>query len=230
MKTKSEQRLIITSQSGNVLVYVLIAVVLFAGLSFSFTRQNKGDSKTQVDIAKAETYATSLIGYSAQVKSVLDQMAITGSTPQKLDFSLPSDEDFNNGSPAHKVYHPAGGGLMPYILDKGMIVAGVNPPSAVYLGTFNNTEWTPSPVNDVMLAAYGIPRAVCEAINKKIIGNTSIPTLSEDPAEFFVDAAFHNRNSDFNESVCPSCLGQLMLCVGDSANKVYTFYTIVAPR
>ena len=236
MKTKSEHGLEKNpqpsyKQSGNALIYVLIAIVLFAALSFTFARRNAGETMAQVSQAKAESYATELIGYAAQVKSVIDQLTITGTQINDLDFTLPAEAGFNAEPQMHKIYHPSGGGLMPLLLNKDVVQKDLtNPPAGVYLGMFNTVEWTPSAANDVILTAYGISKVVCETINDKITGDRLIPPVAGELAEYLVNAAYHASNADFVESACPDCKNKLMLCVSDSNAEIFAFYTVIVAR
>lgn len=229
MKTKREQ--ISTSnktETGNILFYVLIAIVLFGALSFTVARQSRNSGAEQIDDAKVELYATQLISYARQVQSVIDQMTITGSDIDDLDFVKPGQSGFNSGSHIHKIYHPEGGGLLDATLAAGVVAQiSTNPIAGWYLGRFNNVEWTDSANTDVILTAYQISRRVCEAINKKITGSATIPALSGSMRDFLVDTS---TNNDLTAASCAACEGYISLCVKNSSQDAYSLYTVVADR
>jgi len=217
-----------SSEKGNALIYVLIAIALFAGLGFILSRQARNAGTTELDDAQKELYAMQLISYSAQAKSVIDQMLISGSDIDDLDFTQPNQSGFNTAPYAHKVYHPQGGGLSHATIPESIKAQIASSPVAGwYLGRFNNVEWTKSTQSDVILTAYQITGSVCETINQKITGSSDIPALSGNMNQYIVDTA---TNSDLTVSACSGCEGYTTLCVSNSAVSAYSFYTIVADR
>jgi len=227
MKTKTYRY---QGQSGNALIYILIAVALFAALSMTLMGQTRNESVDEVDEAKNEMYATQVIGYAAQAKSILDQMTFSGSKIAQFDFTLPNESGFNTAPHIHKIYHPAGGGLL-----KGRIPASVKgtasttPVSGWYMGRFNNVEWTASSGNEIILTAYNIKESVCKQINKQASGTTSIPVLPGDPKTYLIDGTvFSGGNSDLTATDCPACEGFMSLCVSNNTASIFAFYTVLA--
>ncbi len=215
-------------QSGNALIYVLIAIALFAALGFTLARQNQDSNTNEVDEAKADLYALELITYASQVKSVINQMIFSGSKINNLVFTLPSEAGFNAAPHIHKIYHPQGGGLTPANLPAKAVSEISSPPAAGwYLGNFNNVEWTDSASSDVILTAYQISKPVCEAINDKITGSTTIPALIGDLDDYLLDTV---TNNDLDIASCAACEGYMSLCVSNSAVSAYAFYNVVADR
>lgn len=234
MKTKREQKFsYYPSQNGNALIYVLIAIVLFAALSFSLSRQSRyGGGTGEIDAAKAEFHAAQMIAYASQVKSAIDQMIVTGSTIDDLDFILPSDANFDTGSPVHKVYHPAGGGITHANLpDNAVNQISTTPEAGWYMGAFNNVEWTKTTGTEIILTAYQIAMPVCEKINQKITGQTTIPVLAGDVRIFLLDdTIFGGSNDDLEAADCAACEGYPSLCVSNAAATQFSFYSITAER
>lgn len=215
-------------QSGNALIYVLIAIALFAGLGFTLSRQARNTGTSEIDDAKSQLYAMQLITYASQTKSVIDQMIFSGSTIDDLDFIKPADAGFNTAPHIHKVYHPQGGGLTPASLPDDSISQITTPPAAGwYLGRFNNVEWTDSSETDVILTAYQISRPLCESINNKITGNTSIPALTGDMDDYLLDTA---TNNDLTIASCTGCEGYTSLCVSNAAVTAYSYYSVIEDR
>jgi len=214
--------------SGNALVYVLIAIALFAALGFTLSRQTQNASTSEIDRAKADLYAMQLITYATQAKSVLDQMMFTGTDIDDLDFTLPSESGFGTAPHIHKTYHPQGGGLTPANLPvKAVHETSSSPSAGWYMGRFNHVEWTDSTGTEVLLSAHQIDRTVCEAINDRITGSTTIPVLTGDLSDFLVDTS---SDSDLTTAACSDCEGYATLCVRDSADTMYSFYAILVDR
>lgn len=239
-----------TGERGNALIYVLIAIALFAALSFTMSRQtDSGEAGTLPD-ERAELYATQIINYAVQAKSTVDQMIFTGTDMNDLDFMLPTDAAFNTPPDINKIYHPAGGGLNPARLpDDAVEQASNNPVPGWYMGRFNNIEWTAlgpgniegpggteAPYEEVILVAYQIKPEICAKINEKINGSTAIPTLDADTRDVLVDDSFYSGGANVElttelaGSICPECSNMTSLCVENQSQNIYSFYTILADQ
>ncbi len=220
------------TESGNALIYVLIAIALFAALNFALSRQSDTSEAGSMPAERAELYATQLISYAGQVKSVLDQMMFTGTDVDEMDFMLPNeDATFNDPPYIHKIYHPEGGGLNPGVLPVEVIDQdNTNPPAGWYLGSFNDVEWSRSTNNDVILTAHQISRQVCANINKKITGSSTIPVFDAALRLSLIDDRFYSGGANAaldTGTACAACDEFLSLCVQDSSTNFYSFYSIV---
>lgn len=225
------------AERGNALIYVLIAIALFAALSFTLSRQTDSNEASVLSDEKAELYATQLISYAAQAKSAVDQMLFSGASIDDLDFTLPSEPGFDTGQVIYKVYHPQGGGLTPGILPEEVInEVNSNPEAGWYMGRFNNFEWTESTDQEIVLTAYQIDQKVCALINQKINGTQNIPIMPDVRAHLIASGFIPFANSDLrtNPTGSPECLdchNISSLCVINAtlADR-YSFYTIIADQ
>lgn len=237
MKTNSEHQTNNSSgqhnrrknERGNALVYVLIAIALFAALSYTLARNTDTNEAGTLSEDRAELYATQLISYAAQAKSVVDQMLFQGAQIDDLVFTLPSEAGFNNAPTMYKVYHPDGGGLIPATIpDQALNEISTTPPSGWYMGRFSNVEWTPTTDQDIILTAYQIEKSVCERINFTVTGNTDIPKISSGAmSDYLVPDSF---DTDFMEADCPDCSDHSSLCISNSAASAFAFYSIIAAQ
>ena len=239
MKTNHEHFIntpVRATERGNALIYVLIAVALFAALSFTLGRQTNTNEAGGLSDQKADLYATQLISYAAQAKSALDQMGFTGTEANDFDFMLPTDANFNTGSHIHKVYHPAGGGLNPgRIPDSAATSAITDPPAGWYMGRFNNVQWTETVGQDVILVAYQIKREICEKINLKVNGSATIPAIDDSIRETMIDDDLYtgsnvDLSTELAGDICPECDHVPSLCVQNQAGTAYGFYSILADQ
>ncbi len=217
-------------ESGNAFVYILIAVVLFAALSFVLIRQEDSKETGVLTPDTARIIATQMISTAAEVKGGLDQMVFAGTHPSEFGFEKPSA--FGAAPHYDKVFHPDGGGisLPSFPVNALPSVALASPVSGWYLGRFNNVGWTDSTNHDVILTAYGINQMVCQEINNLIIGTTAIPQLTVTPKSALVDVAEHSgSNNDITIVTCPdaNCKEQMSLCVQDAGGTVFAFFNIV---
>ena len=84
---------------GNVVIYLLIAVVLFAALTALVTRSSDGDRLTSnLDNDRAGLRAQELINYATAATQAVEQMRMADPNldPATIDFILPSATGFNN--------------------------------------------------------------------------------------------------------------------------------------
>jgi len=219
-----------TNQKGNVFVYILIAVGLFGALMFVLSRSASQDNAAG-DLADGESkiMAGEIIAYAASASNALSQMQQTGATLSMIDFMIPSDTNFNTAPTLYKLFHPDGGGLnYKPIPAKASADDGAGLKAGYYIGRFNSVEWTPSTTNDVIFTAYEIKQSVCEALNQKMTGSITIPTVTGDTLQnLFVDDNLHTgTNANFTVTKCAACEDISALCVTDGSGK-YAFYSLL---
>lgn len=220
----------IKNEKGNVFVYILVAVGLFAALMFVLSKSaGQNDGAADLTDGESKILAGEIIAYAASATNTISQMQQTGATVSMIDFMLPSDIDFDDAPTIYKIFHPDGGGLNYKPLpqkasadDQVGLVAGY------YVGRFNNIEWTPTTANDVVFTAYEIKETVCKELNRKVAGTETIPAIVGDTLQnFFVYDDLHaGTNVNFEVANCPTCEEISALCVTDGLGK-YAFYSIL---
>ena len=204
------------SESGNVLFLILIAVALFAALSYAVTQSTRtgggsGDNETAL-ISSAQ-----LTQYPATIRTSVVRMIISGADITSLEFNAP-DQFSNLLSNAVGVFHPSGGGAT-YSQSPGDMMATGNPGTWVfnaeneilYLGTTNEAALgTPLDTTvDVIAFLPGITQTLCSRINDEL-GIAGIPV------ETGIDVVENLDNSDgtlsgrtdFCEGGCGATIGQ----------------------
>lgn len=218
---------------GNAMVYVLLAIALFGILTATLSGQNADSDGQNIDDELVEFYANELLEYSAAAKSVVDQMILTGSTIDDLNFVNPTSAAFDTTPHIHKVFHPAGGGLTYQYAFNENIIGGIPVDANRYPGWFitklMNVEWTPSTQPEITISALRISQPVCEAINKKITGSINIPSIPNGLAVYFQEDEYTN---DLLIADCPGCEGYNTLCLvyNGVTENWYGLYTILAAR
>jgi len=259
MKTNSEHQTTISSgqprqrkrkgERGNALVYVLIAIALFAALSFTLSRNADTGEAGTLSEDRAKLYMSQIVSYAAQAKSVYDQMNFQGIQADNVDFTTPDDSTFNDnladGGSAdriRKIYHPDGGGLnVGYIPEGAIENSGITTPGdpapGWYMGRFNNHEWTASTNQEIVLTAYGLNPVICAMINQTITGSgeiADVPSMGDSIKETLIDDTHYTggSNTDLTTEtgtpICPECHDQASLCVEEGG--IYAFYTVIAAQ
>lgn len=224
---KTNKKLLPTHMSrenGNAMVYVLIAIALFGFLTVALSRQNNQSDGQDLTDEIVSLFTNELINYTSSAQQVLDMMIMSGSDVSDLVFLTPGDAGFETGSHAHKVFHPAGGALKH---EANYTADASNGGSNDWWFQDNlNVEWTDTTAADVIITANDIKQSICENINRKITGNTTIPALTGDTEDIF-DPDNYTAGA-FNSTNCAGCDGFVTLCVSNSAVDTFAYYSIIA--
>ena len=218
------------SASGNAMIYVLLALALLAALTMALSRgaSTGGDN---LDAEKAELATTRMTAYAGSAKGVIDQMMMSGSNVNNLNFARPNQTSFDTGVHIHKVYHPSGGGLTLQGASSDMFITATDAPlPGWYFSDEMNVDWTPTVANDVVLVAYRIQQSVCANINKKITGSTDIPALTTGMAEVFLPAEEGGGGSSLSVVTCADCEGYPSMCVSNGTADAFSYYNIISAQ
>lgn len=168
------------SESGNVLFLILIAVALFAALSYAVTqstRSSGGDAGRETNrISSAQ-----LTQYPASVRTSIVRMIIGGNDVDTLEFNAPSqfstcteDPPASNEYP-RCVFHPTGGGAT-YVQAPGSLMASGGVGDWIYngeneienIGTTTAGAGSSAGTADLIAFLPGISLGVCESINEEL--------------------------------------------------------------
>lgn len=222
-------------EGGNALIYVLVAIGLFAALTFTMARQEGTGELSTLSQDQARIYSTQLHTVSNQVKQAVDMMILSGMLPGSLEFAQRGEPEWEENV-SRQVFHPSGGGVVLPAIPAGVVrQVSTDPPAGWYLGRFNNADWTESEDDDVILVAHQINQEVCREINRTITGSPDIPVVSVNPANLFIDDDLHGGTNveitgDPDTGNCPGCEEYPTLCVEGPGNDRWSFYTIILGR
>lgn len=155
-------------QRGNVLFLILIAVALFAALSYAVTKSTSGGG-SGADSEKANLIASELLQYASSLSVAINRMKmINGCDISQISFENSEIAGYNfSTSDSCKVFHADGGGLTHKGFDAVLESSGV-----VVYSNGNNLAGTSTA--DLILLIIDLPLAVCKAINSGL----GAPTLS----------------------------------------------------
>jgi hypothetical protein len=184
------------AESGNIFLMVMLGVVLFAALMFTFSRSARqgGENLSEKQI---EIIVTSILSDARKMESVLNRLTMEGCSQQEVSFDHPMwppshvlqsfnpyyySAVYNNlSAPVDKhchVFDPAGGGLSwippvpgandgtPWVYSGAMRITGMG---SDFAALEKNQEL-------IMYLPF-LKKSVCEAINKKLHGTTTIPSV-----------------------------------------------------
>lgn len=101
------------TEQGSVLMWILVAVVLLAGLTAAMNQGSRTSSNMASD-QQARLAATEIVQYAGQVQQTVQRLLMQGCSESEISFenSIVDGYEHPDGSPDRcKVFHPQGGGL-----------------------------------------------------------------------------------------------------------------------
>lgn len=104
------------NESGSVLLYILIAIVLFAALSFAVSQMGRGGGgESNKELRRLQ--ASEIMQYTRALQSAIQSMTIDGTEDTQISFENTTIAGYNYAScgDACKVFSP-GGGAMAYMI------------------------------------------------------------------------------------------------------------------
>lgn len=158
MKTILNQR---TDQKGNVLFLILIAVALFAALSYAVTQSSRsgGDASRETNLLNS----AQITQYPTALQTAALRMIIDGNSVNSIWFTPPSD--FGTTSDKY-IFHPTGGGAV-YQEVPSEFMTGSGNGFWFVNGEFAITDIGTSAA-DVIAFLPGINVELCKKINSQL--------------------------------------------------------------
>lgn len=245
------------TQAGNVLFLILIAVALFAALSYAVTQStrsgggNASSEKISVSVSRMMQYAALLDN------TVLRLTLSNGCTATQLSFEPPpfsgSGPYYNAASPANfscHVFHPAGGN----VAYEASMPADLLDPTYVTVYQYGNyniagmfdvqnvgTSCLAASCADLVLYVHGFNLDACTEINRKIGVTFSVPTdLNEQLSGYepqgtdFFNGTFQVPTSNSGVDQNTRFFGSRDACIRrhdlPAYNNPYGYYHVILPR
>lgn len=212
-----------TPQSGNAFLYILIAIVLFAGLTFVLSRGHDSGDKTILSQAQLQTAAQRLLSYVNQSSDSWLQLRNTGTDLDEVDLTLPTAGTFNNAPTIHKLFHPDGGGILYRDMNEDTFRENASTPVG-WKFVLVNADWTATTGTDLMMAYVNVRADLCAKINELVRDDATIPVTTVNSTNTFVTGA-----AALTEVACPDCKIYSSLCIED-AGGAYVFYNLIEAR
>lgn len=229
------------NESGNALFMILIGVVLFAALSFTYTRnsQQSADNLTQ---RQAELAASDIVTYAQRVARTVDSMLSKSYSETQISFEGMSDTFIYTNSKCTedgcKVFGGTNYGIQPSVPVETWL-------DSAHSADYSYKSWYITPQycipylpdattcsggkgNDLVLVLPYMKSYLCEMINSQL----HLPVPSPAPSSMGSIDASHQFDGNFN--VTPTLLDDAQLN-GKSAGcvhvgSVYYFYQVLIQR
>lgn len=210
------------TQKGSVLLYILIAVALMAAVTYAVTRDTGGQDVTKLSESQHKLYAGELIAHSTAANMAVKQITQWGVNYDELLFDGPTDAGYATNT-GRQVYNPSGAGLAVFRAQDDYFDENGTTGWA-WQGNVN-VEWSSTTATDLIYSFINVATPICEQINLRLTGSTTIPTATVS----FVDTFTETGNNDpFIASECADCEGVMSLCITDGTTNAY--YNIIGSR
>jgi hypothetical protein len=207
------------SEKGNVLFLILIAVALFAALSYvvtQSTRSGTGGTENEKNILNS----AQMTQYPTALRTSLIRMVLAGVAVENVKFDAPGDPGFTSQSVTQLVFHPQGGAATyqeapSQLSSSGNTALGWNFNAAVEIPGIGIDG---SGGNDIIAFLPGVSDGVCRQVNEELGIDTSndvcgvgvnIPVVSAAGIEAAVDSMM-----DVNEVTFPDGGSSVTLAAG----------------
>ncbi|MFA5592868.1 MAG: hypothetical protein WC989_06115 [Micavibrio sp.] len=168
------------SEGGGVLVWILIAVALFAALSYTMVREGGTGAATRtMSDAQARLAAAEIIAYGDAVKQAIQKMRISGAGDTEPDFQTPvfinsAGNSMNKPNPhctaaSCRVFDPSGGGVQAAAVSANAVieleVAEPTPQAGHWAAHQFKVEGVGTEELELLFSAHEIRKEVCMKIN-----------------------------------------------------------------
>ena len=230
-----------STQSGSVFFVILLAIAMFAGLSYAVMKNSRG-SQAGLTTEQSKLAALEIIEKADAVAKTVQTLRLRGCTENQIDFDTPvvGHTNFNNPqAPSDKscdVYRMEGGKLNYYT------------PPQTYHDTVNFTHQpgyasdanasfdiagTPTKATDLTLYVYELKKDICVAINKiqsiDTESNGDVSTETYDSWWKYFDGTYRTGVNSIGDGAGVKHANRTMACFKDSGSS-YTFYRVLIAR
>ncbi len=228
---------------GNVLFLILIAVALFAALSYAVTSSTRsgGNANSETNLISS----AQITQFPASVGMAVVRMTMTGTGEEEVRFNTPPDYatlDFNSLG----VFHPAGGSATAVKAPGDIMVSG-NATDWVFNADLEIPEIGTAGVggNDIIAFLIGVRQGVCSKLNEEYGLGTAIPATVDLSALYALtmvdvggtDYTFPTGNAAVANDIDDVAVGtnvfdgQPFGCFENvAASGVYVYYHVVVER
>lgn len=227
------------AERGNILFYILIAVVLLAALSYAVSLSGRG-SISQVNDEKARLLATQILEYANTMANATAQLRLRGISDTNLCFDDTQwgGAGYNNPSctdTAAKIYDLSGAGVT-WGQPPGEAMDSAATPDNLWHIYGNNevqevgTTCGAAACSDLVLITDELKEAVCIKINDLLdIGTEGDPPPTDTAigtTRFIGTYAYAQTLGDED----PILTGKTAACVRVTGTAKYTFYKVLVAR
>lgn len=234
--------------SGNILFLILIAVALFAALSYAVTQASRSGNVNTTQ--ETSTVNAAVLGqYISSLRASLQRMTTDNVDLKTLEFNAPEDFD-DLTSKSVGVFEPDGGGVIYEKAPFSLINTNGPNPTGKWVYTMNfqvkgiGTDITGSlDGNELVAFMVGIRKEVCEQLNKRLaISINPLPKITGTiySSDMITNIDIYNKDNDYvmptSEHIIGGGADDIALygksegCYYETAANTYVYYGVLAER
>lgn len=219
------------NQSGNVLFLILIAVALFAALSYAVTQSTRGGGNADDETSLISS--ASLTQYPASLKLSMLRLSISnGVSGLNTEFNAPSELGACSSSGANCLFHPDGGGAS-YQDAPANLVIGAAPVAWVFnsnnhvldIGTNGFLETAV----ETIAFLTGLTENTCRTINEEL-GIGSVIPVEATVQSFTRQINGYIQASSGRIGANPVLYGQHFGCFYNPFIEQYIYYHVLSEQ
>lgn len=231
-----------SSESGNVLFYILIAVVLLAALSYAISESTRGNVQ-QLSEDRARIYAAEILEYANVVSNAVSQLRLRGVDDDELCFDDPAwgASNYNHGGCAddiNRLFHPDGAGMTWSRPPEDAMADSPAPDNLWHFYGDNEVDDVGETCGaaacaDLILVVDELAEQTCIQINEllSITNPGGVPPTDTDIGETRFIGAFGSARVIGDEAGGANFRGRTAACFQRTAAPAeYTFYRVLIAR
>lgn len=224
-------------EKGSAILWVLVAVALFAALNFAFN-SNSRTSTSLLSDAEAEAYANQIIQYGNEVKSAVKRLQLRGCSDTEISFENDIVSGYENPNSPNdgscNVFDIAGGGMSYRLADTKMLDESESAVTTYGLYNFAGDTRIPNigtsidglSGNELYIATTALKENICRSINKKLnnFDSEGTPPISGLFANKFIGDYSHAGNFTMSGNVG----GKNVFCFEHVGNRFIALHVLIA--
>jgi hypothetical protein len=166
------------NQGGNALFLILIAVVLFAALTYAITQSNRGSGNSSAREGNSVA-ASSVTQFPAAIRTGITRILMRGFAVTELRYARPADATTEYATfTQQQVFHPDGGGVTWTDPDQQAVTAVADGQWHINSNTGTTAAGIGGAGADTIMFLTNVKGGVCEAIMRQLYNVTAIPAGS----------------------------------------------------
>ncbi|MCC6597794.1 MAG: hypothetical protein IT559_03300 [Alphaproteobacteria bacterium] len=228
------------AQSGNVLFYILIAVVLLAALSFAVSHSGRGNIQ-QVSAERARLQAAELLEYANDMAAGVGQLRLRGVAVTALcfDHARWGGADYTHGACGdvrNRIFDPEGAGLFWKNVPAEALDSTATPDALWHIYGDNEVQDIGTTAGDasgadLLLVADALTLSVCQSLNG-LLGVTDVSDAP--PVDTSYGTGFYVGGFGYSATIGDEdalLAGKTAACFQKTANPPkYVFYKVLQAR
>ena len=226
------------AEAGSAILWVLMAVALFAALNFAFNSGSRVSTSNLTD-SEATAYANQIIQYGNEVKSAVKRMQLRGCRDTEISFENNVVAGYTNpNSPTDKschVFDIAGGGLTFNIFNENAFIESpFNNREPQFKGAIQ-IDGVGTSESDLHMVVHDLKQGVCLKINNILsITNPSgeAPEDGNDINSIFTGTYSPTAGDGIGDDAGSGLSGEKKFCrdTDTSAIKFHQYATVLIAR